>query len=218
MGCHVHIQGIFPEQESNLRLLHWQSDSLPLATREAQFFYYCHFKLLTSNHKSFAYSNFSLFAIAVYSLVFLSHMSISAHGTNSPAFCLSFSLKRQSHGPADHTLSGQPINWYPWIRCPSLVQLPPSRDLKADTWLFDCRTLTLSRTKKKDAFPDRQRGYGHLSGKWFSEGILEEKIYELPSSTGSLRSFSPVKMAEVPLIHSNSCSSTHVPCSLSPTP
>ena len=63
-------------------LYHW-------ATREAQFFHYRHFKLLTSNHKSFAYSNFSLFAIAIYSLVFLSHMSISAHGTNSPAFCLS---------------------------------------------------------------------------------------------------------------------------------
>ena len=38
---------------------------------------------------SFAYSNFSLFAIAVCSLVFLSHMSISSHGTNSLALCLS---------------------------------------------------------------------------------------------------------------------------------
>ena len=63
-------------------LYHW-------ATREAQFFHYCHFKLLALNHKSFASSNFSLFAIAGYSLVFLSHMSISAHGTNSLALCLS---------------------------------------------------------------------------------------------------------------------------------
>ena len=34
MGCHTPLQGIFPSQRSNLRLLHllhWQADSLPLA-------------------------------------------------------------------------------------------------------------------------------------------------------------------------------------------
>ena len=76
----------------------------------------------------------------------------------------------------------------------------------------------MSGTEKKDSFPDRQQGSGHLSGKWFSEGILEEKIYELPLSTGLLHSFSSVKMAEMSLIHSKSSSSTHVPCGLSPTP
>ena len=30
MGCHFLLQGIFPTQGSNLRLLHWQADSLPL--------------------------------------------------------------------------------------------------------------------------------------------------------------------------------------------
>ena len=30
MGCHFPLQGIFPTQGSNLRLLHWQVDSLPL--------------------------------------------------------------------------------------------------------------------------------------------------------------------------------------------
>ena len=45
VGCHVLLQGIFPKQELNLRLLLYL-----WATREAQFFHYCHFKLLTSNH------------------------------------------------------------------------------------------------------------------------------------------------------------------------
>ena len=31
MGCHVLPQEIFPTQESNLHLLHWQVDSLPLS-------------------------------------------------------------------------------------------------------------------------------------------------------------------------------------------
>ena len=30
VGCHFLLQGIFPTQSSNLRLLHWQMDSLPL--------------------------------------------------------------------------------------------------------------------------------------------------------------------------------------------
>ena len=36
-GCHSLLQGIFPTQELNprlLHLLHWQADSLPLSTRE----------------------------------------------------------------------------------------------------------------------------------------------------------------------------------------
>ena len=31
MGCHVLLQGIFLTQGSNLSLLHWQVDSLPLS-------------------------------------------------------------------------------------------------------------------------------------------------------------------------------------------
>ena len=31
MGCHFLLQGIFPTQGSNLCLLHWQVDSLPLS-------------------------------------------------------------------------------------------------------------------------------------------------------------------------------------------
>ena len=31
VGCHFLLQGIFPTQRSNLHLLHWQADSLPLA-------------------------------------------------------------------------------------------------------------------------------------------------------------------------------------------
>ena len=31
MGCHFLLQRIFPTQESNLHLLHWQGDSLPLS-------------------------------------------------------------------------------------------------------------------------------------------------------------------------------------------
>ena len=31
MGCHFLLQGIFLAQGSNLRLLHWQADSLPLS-------------------------------------------------------------------------------------------------------------------------------------------------------------------------------------------
>ena len=31
MGCHFLLQGIFPTQRSNLCLLHWQADSLPLS-------------------------------------------------------------------------------------------------------------------------------------------------------------------------------------------
>ena len=30
MGCHLLLQGIFPDQGSNPRLLHWQGDSHPL--------------------------------------------------------------------------------------------------------------------------------------------------------------------------------------------
>ena len=32
VGCHFLLQGIFPTQGSNLQLLHWQADSLPLAS------------------------------------------------------------------------------------------------------------------------------------------------------------------------------------------
>ena len=35
MGCHFLLQGIFPNQGSNLRLLPWQVDSLPLSHWEA---------------------------------------------------------------------------------------------------------------------------------------------------------------------------------------
>ena len=31
LGCHFLLQGIFPIQQSNLYLLHWQADSLPLS-------------------------------------------------------------------------------------------------------------------------------------------------------------------------------------------
>ena len=31
VGCHFLLQGIFPTQGLNLRLLHWQADSLPLS-------------------------------------------------------------------------------------------------------------------------------------------------------------------------------------------
>ena len=34
VGCHVHLQGFFPTQDSNLHLLcllHWEADSLPLS-------------------------------------------------------------------------------------------------------------------------------------------------------------------------------------------
>ena len=31
MSCHFFLQGIFPTQGWNLRLLHWQMDSLPLS-------------------------------------------------------------------------------------------------------------------------------------------------------------------------------------------
>ena len=31
VGCHFLLQGIFPTQRSNSRLLHWQADSLPLS-------------------------------------------------------------------------------------------------------------------------------------------------------------------------------------------
>ena len=31
VGCHFLLQGIFPSQGSNLYLLHWQVDSLPLS-------------------------------------------------------------------------------------------------------------------------------------------------------------------------------------------
>ena len=31
VGCHFLLQGIFPTQGSDLRLLHWQTDSLPLS-------------------------------------------------------------------------------------------------------------------------------------------------------------------------------------------
>ena len=33
VGCHFLLQGIFPTQESNPRLLYWQVDSLPLSCR-----------------------------------------------------------------------------------------------------------------------------------------------------------------------------------------
>ena len=32
VGCHSLLQGLFPNQGSNLHLLHWQADSLPLAS------------------------------------------------------------------------------------------------------------------------------------------------------------------------------------------
>ena len=31
VGCHFLLQRIFPSQRSNLHLLHWQEDSLPLS-------------------------------------------------------------------------------------------------------------------------------------------------------------------------------------------
>ena len=38
MGCHFLRRGIFPTQELNPHLLHWQVDSLPLATKKAHLF------------------------------------------------------------------------------------------------------------------------------------------------------------------------------------
>ena len=38
VGCHSLLQGIFPTQGSNLRLLHWKADSLPLV--QPGMFYY----------------------------------------------------------------------------------------------------------------------------------------------------------------------------------
>ena len=48
-GCHFLLQGIFPFQGSNLHLLHWQADSLPLSHQGRPYFYaflkFCFFKL-----------------------------------------------------------------------------------------------------------------------------------------------------------------------------
>ena len=40
VGCHFLLQGIFPAQELNPHLLHWQVDSLPWATWEAYIYVY----------------------------------------------------------------------------------------------------------------------------------------------------------------------------------
>ena len=40
VGCHFLLQGIFPSQGSNPCLLHWQAESLLLATRECHTFIY----------------------------------------------------------------------------------------------------------------------------------------------------------------------------------
>ena len=40
VGCHFLLQGIFPTQGSNSRLLHWQADSLPLSHLGSPFAYY----------------------------------------------------------------------------------------------------------------------------------------------------------------------------------
>ena len=37
LGCYFFIQGIFPTQRSNPRLLHWQADSLPLSHQGSPF-------------------------------------------------------------------------------------------------------------------------------------------------------------------------------------
>ena len=39
VGCHSLLQGVFPTQGSNLCLLHWQVDSLPLSDWEALYLY-----------------------------------------------------------------------------------------------------------------------------------------------------------------------------------
>ena len=39
VGYHFLLQGTFPTQESNPRLLHWQADSLPLSHQEAHLIY-----------------------------------------------------------------------------------------------------------------------------------------------------------------------------------
>ena len=36
VGCHFFLQGIFPTQESNSCLLHWQADTLPLSHQGSQ--------------------------------------------------------------------------------------------------------------------------------------------------------------------------------------
>ena len=40
MGCHSLLQGIFLTQKSNLHLLHWQVDSLPLSHLGSSFYFY----------------------------------------------------------------------------------------------------------------------------------------------------------------------------------
>ena len=40
MGCHFLLQGIFPTQESNPRLLHWQANSFPVNHLGRTFFVY----------------------------------------------------------------------------------------------------------------------------------------------------------------------------------
>ena len=39
MGCHFLLQGIFLTQRSNLGLLHWQTDSLPLSHQGSPSYY-----------------------------------------------------------------------------------------------------------------------------------------------------------------------------------
>ena len=47
VGCHFFLQRIFPTKSSNLHLLHWQADSLPLSHLESPMWHT--FKLLQLN-------------------------------------------------------------------------------------------------------------------------------------------------------------------------
>ena len=49
VGCHFLLQGIFSTQESNLSLLHWQADSLPLSHEGSHIIHpiYCLIKIKT---------------------------------------------------------------------------------------------------------------------------------------------------------------------------
>lgn len=171
---------------------------------------------VTSNHKSFAYSYFILFTISVHSLLFV-FIAISAFRTKSLALSVFPYLKSWetiSWANWSTTLHGQPNNWCHWIRCLSLVSHLQPGIWRQMSCYANTGLISLAEIVGKDSFPKVLWMCWHLSRNWFREGIMEEKIYKLPSSTLLLPSFSSVKMAEVPLAHSKASPFT---CALGPS-
>ena len=80
VGCHLLLQGIFPSQGSNPRLLHWQVDSLPLSLN------CCHLLICANRWMALSLS-FLICKMGVETIVPAALPTLTRHFSSAEALC-----------------------------------------------------------------------------------------------------------------------------------